>query len=131
MHRTTLRALAGGLTLAVAIGGAAAVPAGSSNAAGTAPPKVVKVSTDTPVGRAQPRNAGVPVNPFPHRVEQPDGTAITIRAWGDSQTNGYETKGGYAVTKDADGVWRYVVKVDSAGRVLPRGRQGGGARRRP
>src|SRR5829696_10210384 len=103
MHRTTLRALAGALALAVAAGGAAAVPAAGGTTA-SAPPKVVKVSTDTPVGRTQPRNAGVPVNPFPHRVEQTDGTAITIRAWGDSQTNGYETKGGYAVTKDADGV---------------------------
>jgi hypothetical protein len=118
MHRTTLRGLAGALTLAVAAGGAAAVPAAGGSAAAPTPPKVIKVSTDSPVGRAEPRNAGVPVNPFPHRVEQPDGTAIVLRAWGDSQTNGYETKGGYAVTKDADGVWRYVVKVDSAGRPV-------------
>jgi M6 family metalloprotease-like protein len=118
MHRTTLRALAGALTLAVAAGGAAAVPAASGTGATPAPQQVVKVGADTPVGRAEPRNAGVPVNPFPHRLEQPDGTQITIRAWGDSQTNGYETKGGYAVTKDADGVWRYVVQVDSAGRPV-------------
>ncbi len=118
MHRTTLRALVCGLSLAVSLGAAAAVPAASGDTAAPAPPKVVEVTTDTPLGTAEPRNAGVPVNPFPHRVEQPDGTALTVRAWGDSQTNGYQTKGGYAITKDASGVWRYVVKVDAAGRPV-------------
>jgi M6 family metalloprotease-like protein len=124
MHRSTLRglggALAGGLALGVTAGGTAALPAASGTSASA--PAVVQVSTDTPLSAlpstAAPRNPGVPVDPFPHRVTQPDGTVVTVRAWGDSQTGGYQTRGGYAVTKDAAGVWRYVVRVGPTGRAV-------------
>ena len=42
-----------------------------------------------------------------------------MTAWGDSRTTGYQTRGGYAVTKDATGVWRYAVRLDAAGRPVP------------
>ena len=81
-------------------------------------PKVIEVTTDTPLGAATPHHPGAPVNPGPYSVEQPDGSRITITAWGDSRTSGYQTKGGYAVTKDASGVWRYAVRLDAAGRPV-------------
>ena len=86
-------------------------------------PEVVEVTTDTPLAELPssglPRNPGAPVNPGPHQVRQPDGTRITVTAWGDSRTTGYQTRGGYAVTKDAAGVWRYAVRLDPAGRPVP------------
>ena len=53
-------------------------------------PKVVEVTTDTPLESlsASPHHPGAPVNPGPHRVRQPDGTRITVTAWGDSRTTG-------------------------------------------
>ena len=125
MHRTTLcpkhRGTAiGGLTLAVVAAGFAAVPSASGTApsGAAAEPKVIEVTTDTPLGTASPRNPGAPVNPGPYSVRQPGGTRITLTAWGDSRTSGHQTKRGYAVTKDASGVWRYAVRLDGAGRPV-------------
>ncbi len=124
MHRSIPRARAviGGLALALAAGGAAAVPTAGAQATATATePKVVEVTTDTSLPTSSGpsvRHPGVPVDPFAHQVRQPDGTRITIRAWGDSETNGYETTRGYAVTKDDRGVWRYAVRTDAAGRPV-------------
>jgi hypothetical protein len=137
MDRMTLRpklwgAAIGGLTLAVVAAGGAAVPSASGaasppSAATAAEPKVIEVTTDTPLGTASPRNPGAPVNPGPYSVKQPDGSRITLTAWGDSRTSGYETKGGYAVTKDATGVWRYAVRLDGAGRPVASGLEVGKA----
>ena len=105
------------------------MPTASGATAATAgEPKVIEVTTDTPLGRpATPHHPGAPVNPGPYSVEQPDGSRITITAWGDSRTSGYQTKGGYAVAKDASGVWRYAVRLDAAGRPVASGLQVGKA----
>ena len=118
-HRPSGRAAVGGLVLALGVVGAATVPTASGTSPTTAgEPKVIEVTTDTPLGTATPHHPGAPVNPGPYSVEQPDGSRITITAWGDSRTSGYQTKGGYAVTKDASGVWRYAVRLDAAGRPV-------------
>ena len=119
VHRPSGRAAVGGLVLALGVVGAATVPTASGATSATAgEPKVIEVTTDTPLGAATPHHPGAPVNPGPYSVEQPDGSRITITAWGDSRTSGYQTKGGYAVTKDASGVWRYAVRLDAAGRPV-------------
>ncbi len=103
----------------------------------SAGPSVVEVTTDTPLAglpSAGHRHPGVPVYPGPYRVTQPDGTRITLTAWGDSRTKGYQTRAGYAVTNDATGVWRYAVRLDAAGpsrTVRARGGPGRAAGRRP
>jgi len=117
----------GNITLAVVAAGLAAMPTGGATAAPAQQPLVIKVATDTPLSTASPRNPGAPVDPGPYRVSQPDGTRINVTAWGDSQTNGYQTKGGYAITKDASGVWRYAVRTDAAGRPVPSSLQVGKA----
>ena len=118
-HRPSGRAAVGGLVLALGVVGAATVPTASGTSPTTAgEPKVIEVTTDTPLGTATPHHPGAPVNPGPYSVEQPDGSRITITAWGDSRTSGYQTNGGYAVTKDASGVWRYAVRLDAAGRPV-------------
>src|SRR5688500_18023810 len=131
MHRTVLRTGIAGLALALPAAGAAALPEASGAVVTTRGPEVVEVTTDTPLadlpGRGLPRNPGAPVNPGPHEVRQPDGTRITVTAWGDSRTSGYQTRGGYAVTKDAAGVWRYAVRLDPSGRPVPSTREVGEA----
>ena len=119
VHRPSGRATVGGLVLALGVLGAATVPTASGSTPSAAgEPKVIEVSTDTPLGTATPHHPGAPVNPGPYSVEQPDGSRISITAWGDSRTSGYQTRGGYAVTKDASGVWRYAVRLDAAGRPV-------------
>ena len=123
MHRTVLRTGAAALAVAMLAAGTATLPGASGAMATSRGPKVVEVTTDTPLAELPssglPRNPGAPVNPGPHEVRQPDGTRITVTAWGDSRTTGYQTRGGYAVTKDAAGVWRYAVRLDAAGRPVP------------
>ena len=123
MHRTVLRTGAAALAVAMLAAGTATLPGASGAMATSRGPKVVEVTTDTPLAELPssglPRNPGAPVNPGPHEVRQPDGTRITVTAWGDSRTTGYQTRGGYAVTKDAAGVWRYAVRLDPAGRPVP------------
>jgi M6 family metalloprotease-like protein len=115
VRRSTLLAVLGGLSVALATAGAAAVPSASGAPHGA---RVIEVTTDTPLGTASPRHPGAPVDPGPYSVQQPDGSRITITAWGDSRTSGYQTKGGYAVTKDASGTWRYAVRLDASGRPV-------------
>src|SRR5688572_20167773 len=117
VHRPAGRVAVGGIVLALGVVGAATVPS-ASGAGLSAEPKVIEVTTDSPLGAATPHLPGAPVNPGPYSVKQPDGSRITITAWGDSRTSGYQTKGGYAVTKDASGVWRYAVRLDAAGRPV-------------
>jgi M6 family metalloprotease-like protein len=64
------------------------------------------------------RARSVSVNPGPYQVTQPDGTRITLVAWGDAHTHGYATLSGHAVVKDASGVWRYAVYMDATGRPV-------------
>ena len=123
MHRTVLRTGTAALAVAMLAAGTATLPGASGAMATSRGPKVVEVTTDTPLAELPssglPRNPGAPVNPGPHEVRQPDGTRITVTAWGDSRTTGYQTRGGYAVTKDAAGVWRYAVRLDPSGRPVP------------
>ena len=131
MHRTVLRTGTAALAVAMLAAGTATLPGASGAMATSRGPKVVEVTTDTPLAELPssglPRNPGAPVNPGPHEVRQPDGTRITVTAWGDSRTTGYQTRGGYAVTKDAAGVWRYAVRLDPSGRPVPSAREVGEA----
>ncbi len=124
MHRSTLSAATAALGLTLVIAGtgtavsssAAAPPSAATTANG---PKVIKVDTDTPLGRDQASRPGAPIAPGPFRLTQPDGTRITLTAWGDSEAHGYQTEDGYAVARDAAGVWRYALRADAAGRAVP------------
>ena len=64
------------------------------------------------------RTHGAVVNPEPFEVTQPDGTRVTLIAWGDAQTHGYMTPSGHAVARDASGVWRYAIQLDAAAAPL-------------
>ena len=81
VHRPAGRAAVGGLVLALGVVAAATVPTASGATSATAgEPKVIEVTTDTPLGAATPHHPGAPVNPGPYSVEQPDGSRITITA---------------------------------------------------
>ncbi len=123
MSRTTTRVGLAALALALVPAGAgtsALATSGPAAGATASPgPEVIEVTTDTPLPEAGVAHGpGAPVYRGPYRLEQPDGTAITVTAWGDSQTYGYQTKGGYSVVKDAAGVWRYATRLDAAGRAV-------------
>jgi M6 family metalloprotease-like protein len=70
-------------------------------------------------GAGRARAASIPVYPGPFRVRQPDGSRVTVVAWGDARAHGYRSTGGHTVVKDASGVWRYAVSVDRIGRPVP------------
>jgi len=115
MHRSHRRLAVGVLALALIAAPTAVATADPGQRTGP----VVEVATDTPLGRSLPSGPGAPIAPGPFRVTQPGGTTFSMTAWGDSQTHGYQTAKGYAIAKDADGVWRYAVRTDAAGRALP------------
>ncbi len=121
MSRTTTRVGLTALALALVAAGTPSLAA-SGTAAGASrdpDPKVIEVTTDTPLPETGVAHGpGAPVYRGPYRFEQPDGTAITLTAWGDSETYGYETKDGYSVVQDASGVWRYATRLDAAGRSV-------------
>src|SRR4051812_38013140 len=100
MSRTTTRVGLTALALALVAAGTPSLAAsGTATGASRDPhPKVLEVTTDTPLPETGVAHGpGAPVYRGPYRFEQPDGTAITLTAWGDSQTYGYETKDGYSV----------------------------------
>ena len=103
-------------------------PATSASAPAAADEQHVGPSAPAAVAEANDRRAhAAVVNPEPFEVMQPDGTRVTVVAWGDAQTHGYMTPSGHAVARDASGVWRYAVQLDKSGAPLPscpRGREG-------
>ena len=95
-------------------------PAISASAPAAADEQHVGPSAPAAVAEANDRRAhAAVVNPEPFEVRQPDGTRVTVVAWGDAQTHGYMTPSGHAVARDASGVWRYAVQLDKAGAPLP------------
>ncbi|RPJ38068.1 MAG: hypothetical protein EHM21_17380, partial [Chloroflexi bacterium] len=49
-----------------------------------------------------------PAAPIDIPLQQPDGSVVTVRQWGDEWQHGYETKGGHTIVKDsASGFWVY------------------------
>jgi M6 family metalloprotease-like protein len=83
-HDTSRRSpTAGGpLVLAVLVGLAALMAAGSAHA--------------------------VKAYPFPFTIYQPDGTAISVRMIGDERIVFYETEDGYTILRQSNGWWHYV-----------------------
>ena len=65
-----------------------------------------------------PQAVAVPAPPVPMKVTQPDGTALTVRAYGDEHGLFFEAEDGYTVIRDAGGTWRYAVRGRS-GRLAP------------
>ncbi len=54
-------------------------------------------------------------------VTQPDGTIVSLRLWGDEFAHGWETLGGYTVTKNAvTGTWDFAL-VGPTGELVPSG----------
>ena len=50
----------------------------------------------------------VPARDAVETVRQPDGSAITIRQFGDEWANGHRTLDGFTILQDpSDGVWKY------------------------
>jgi M6 family metalloprotease-like protein len=63
------------------------------------------------------RGQSMPVNPGPYRVQQPDGSHLTVVAWGDARNHGFRTLDGHAVAKDASGTWRYAAGTGASDRL--------------
>ncbi len=60
-----------------------------------------------------------PASPVPFTLTQPDGTTFTAVLWGDETSNGYETRDGYSIAKQAgSGIWYYLT-VASDGSLAP------------
>ena len=54
-------------------------------------------------------------------VEQPDGTVLRLRLWGDEFVGALETLDGYTVQRDPlTGYWEYAVR-DAGGQLVPSG----------
>lgn len=64
------------------------------------------------------KSRGIPAYPFPEQVKQPDGTVITLRAFGDRMLQLYETEDGYTVLRDKKGNYMYATK-DAEQRLVP------------
>jgi M6 family metalloprotease-like protein len=60
----------------------------------------------------------VSATPNPIAAEQPDGTELTVRLFGDEYYSYFESDDGYAITKDAAGWWKYA-ELDHRGRYTP------------
>ena len=91
-------------------------------------PKVIEVTTDTPLGTVTPHHPGAPVSPGPYSVKQPDGSRITLTAWGDSHQRLPDQR---RLRRHEERLRRLAVRRSARGtarRVRPAGRQG---RRRP
>lgn len=50
-----------------------------------------------------------PVHPLPFKVQQPDGTAITILSFGDEWLSFDTTEDGYTIKKNSEGYWVYAL----------------------
>ena len=50
---------------------------------------------------------GAPVAPMVVTLEQPDGTTILTRPWGDEHLSGYETVDGFTLIQTDNGEWQY------------------------
>lgn len=55
------------------------------------------------------RLLAVPAYPYPIKIEQPDGTTLTVRLKGDEFYHYHLTDDGYPIVKDAQGVFNYAV----------------------
>ena len=55
----------------------------------------------------------VPAHPDPVRVEQPDGTYVTLALHGDEFFHYTTTADGYTVERNAEGYWVYLMETDS------------------
>lgn len=65
------------------------------------------------------QSAGVPASPLPVRLQQPDGTEITLRVRGDEFYNWHEDMEGYTVV--IDGGWYVYANLGADGRLAPTG----------
>lgn len=65
----------------------------------------------------------VPASPQPVTVRQPDGSAVTVRGYGDERYNVAETADGYTVVRNG-GWWEYA-ELDDAGAFVPSGIRAG------
>ena len=97
--------------LAPAISASAPAAADEQRVGPSAPAAVVEAS--------DPRAHSSVVDPEPFEVTQPDGTRVTLIAWGDAETHGYMTPSGHAVARDLSGVWRYAIRADAMGVPVP------------
>lgn len=60
----------------------------------------------------------VPAPPAPMEVTQPDGTTLSVRAYGDEYGLFFEAEDGYTVMQDSQGSWQYAVRGGN-GRLVP------------
>ena len=57
----------------------------------------------------QAQNAfAIKANPRPVTIEQPDGTILTVRLYGDENFHYVTTIDGYLISRDRDGYFKYI-----------------------
>ena len=65
------------------------------------------------------RLMAVPARDVAETVYQPDGTAISVRQFGDEWANGHRTLDGYTIMHDAStGFWKYAEETAMAGYAI-------------
>lgn len=55
------------------------------------------------------QHSNCPVSPYPNTITQPDGSSLTLLAYGNEAVNYLETNEGYTVLKNSDGVYEYAI----------------------